>query len=329
MTDDTRRWSRRGTLALGLSLPAVPGAARAQAWTPPRPVRLVVPYPPGGGADTTARLMAGPLGAFLGQAVVVENRPGAASTIGAGEVARAAPDGTTLLLDAAGHVMAPALIRGLPFDYAAAFTPISQVMILPQVVAVRDDSPFRTLAALLERAKAEPGRLTYASSGNGGAQHVTGVLLWRRAGVELTHVPYRGGAPAMQALLAGDVDCVVATITSTLALAREGRVRALGATSAQRITSLPEVPTIAEQGFSGFDQNEWNGLLGPAGLPAPVVARLHEGCVRALQDPTVRQRLDALGAVPLGTDPATFAAFLRREREAMARLVRETGITAD
>jgi tripartite-type tricarboxylate transporter receptor subunit TctC len=317
--------------AASAALAPPPGLARAQAaaWAPPRAVRMVVAYPPGGGADTTARLLAVPLASFLGQPVVVENRPGAASTIGAGEVARGAPDGTTLLLDSAGHVMAPALIRGLPFDYATAFTPISQVIILPQVIAVRADSPFRSLEALLARAKAEPGRVTWASSGNGGAQHVTGLLLWRAAGADLTHVPYRGGSPAMQALLAGDVDCAVATITSAVALAQQGRVRALAATSARRISSQPDVPTVAEQGFPGFDQNEWNGLLGPAGLPAAAVQRLYEGCQLALKDATVRQRLDSIGAVPLGTTPAEFAAFLARERAAMAALVREAGITAD
>ena len=318
---------RREALGLALALPAA--RAIAQPWSPPRSVRIIVPYPPGGGADTTARLLAGPLAAFLGQAVVVENRPGAASTIGAGEVARAAPDGTTLLLDSAGHTMAPALIRNLAFDYATGFTPITQVVVLPQVLVVPAASPHRDLAALLARARAAPGRLTYASSGNGGAQHVTAVLLLRRAGVELMHVPYRGGAPAMAALLAGDVDCAIATITSALALVRDGRVRALAATGGARIASLPEVPTVAEQGFPGYDQNEWNGVLAPAGLPAAAVARLQAGCVQALADTTVRQRLAALGAEPLGTASAEFAAFLARERTAMAALVGETGITAD
>lgn len=330
---------RRGVLALGVALPAAraaaqasgqaPGQALQQPWSPPRPVRIVVGYPPGGGADTTARLLAGPLGAFLGQPVVVESRPGAASTIGAGEVARAAPDGTTLLLDSAGHTMAPALIRGLPFDYATAFTPISRVVLLPQVLAVRADSPHRDLSGLLARARAAPGRATYASSGNGGAQHVTALLLFRQAGVEVTHVPYRGGSPAMAALLAGDVDCAVATITSALALTRDGKVRALAATGAARIASLPDVPTAAEQGIGGFDQNEWNGVLAPAGLPAAALARLHGGCLHALADAVVRQRLAALGAEPLGTSPADFAAFLARDRSVMAALVKEAGITAD
>lgn len=318
---------RRGLLALAAGLPM--GRASAQAWSPPRPVRIVVGYPPGGGADTTARLLAGPLGAFLGQPVVVENRPGAASTIGAGEVARAAPDGTTLLLDSAGHTMAPALIRGLPFDYTTAFTPVSRVVLLPQVLVVRADSPHRDLGALLARARAAPGRVTYASSGNGGAQHVTGLLLFRQGAVAVTHVPYRGGSPAMAAVLAGDVDCAVATITSALALARDGKVRALAATGAARIATLPEVATVAEQGFPGYDQNEWNGVLAPAGLPAAALARLHEGCVFALADPVVRQRLAGLGAVPLGTTPTDFSGFLARDRTAMAALVKDAGITAD
>ncbi len=327
MRDSRVRLRRRSVLALALGLPAAP--AMAQPWSPPRSVRIIVPYSPGGGADTTARLLAGPFATFLGQPVVVENRPDAASTIGAGDVACAAPDGTTLLLDSAGHTMAPALIRNLPFDYAKAFTPISQVVVLPQVVVVRGDSPHRDLASLLAGARAAPGRLTYASSGNGGAQHVTAVLLLRRAVVEMTHVAYRGGSPAMAALLASDVDCAVATITSALALVRDGRVRALAATGAARIASLPEVPTVAGQGFPGYDQNEWNGVLAPAGLPAAAAARLQAGCVQALADAVVRQRLEALGAVPLGTSSAEFSGFLARDRTAMAALVREAGITAD
>ncbi|RYI28126.1 MAG: tripartite tricarboxylate transporter substrate binding protein [Acetobacteraceae bacterium] len=322
------RFGRRGILAWSAAS-ALAAPARAQPWSPSRSIRIVVAYSPGGGADTTARLLAGPLGTFLGQSIVVENRPGAGSTIGAGEVARAVPDGTTLLLDSAGHTMAPALIRNLSFDYATAFTPISQVILLPQVMVVPASSPDTSLASLLARAKAQPGRLTYASSGNGGAQHVTAVLLLRRAAVEMTHVPYRGGAPAMQALLSNDVDCAVATITSALPLVRDGKLRALAATGLNRISSLPEVPTVAEQGITGFDQNEWNGLLAPAGLPPAALERLHAGCLHALAEPAVRQRLEGLGAVVLGTTPGDFGAFLAKDRAAMAALVREAGIVAD
>lgn len=329
MSERTVGIGRRGALGVAAAWGLAPQARAQQPWAPPRSVRIVVAYPPGGGSDTTARLLAVPLSSFLGQPVVVENRPGAGSTIGAGEVARATPDGTTLLLDSAGHTMAPALIRGLPFDYATAFTPISKVILLPQIVVVPAASPDTDLQALLARARANPGRLTIASSGNGGEQHVTGVVLLRRAGVDMTHVPYRGGAPAMQALLSGDVDCAVATITASLALVRDGKLRALAATGADRISSLPNLPTIAEQGFPSFDRSEWNGVLAPAGLPAAAVERLHAGCVQALANPVVRQRLEGLGAVILGTTPGDFGAFLAQERMAMATLVREAGITAD
>ena len=311
------------------ALAALPFTARAQGWAPPRSVRMVVPYPPGGGADTTARLFAPPFTAFLGQNVVVENRPGAGSTIGAGEVARAAPDGTTLLLDASGHTVAPFLIRGLNFDYASGFTPISHVMLIPQMLIVPPNSPYTSLPQLLAAAKAAPGRITYGSSGNASAPHIAAAVLVNRAGVEMTHVPYRGGGPALQSLLAGDLDFVFATVASATALARDGRVRALAASSARRITALPEVPTVAEQGFPGYDQNEWNGLWGPAGLPAEAVQRLHAACLHALADEAVKARLAALGAIGLGTTPAEFTAFLARDREANAKLIRDARITLD
>ncbi|HEY4250549.1 MAG TPA: tripartite tricarboxylate transporter substrate binding protein [Roseomonas sp.] len=332
---DTERFGigRRAALGFGAAaLGLARGASAQQPWSPPRTVRMIVAYPPGGGADTTARLLAVPLSSFLGQSIVVENRPGAGSTIGAGEVARAAPDGCTLFLDSAGHTMAPALIRNLPFDYATAFTPISKVILLPQVVVVPAASPDTGLAALVARAKANPGRLTIASSGNGGEQHITGVLLMRGAGIDMTHVPYRGGAPAMQSLLSGDVDCAVATITSALALVRDGKLRALAATGADRISSLPDVPTVAElnlPGLIGFDRSEWNGVLAPAGLPPAAVERIHAGLLQGLAAPNVKQRLEAIGAVVLGTSAADFAAFLARERTAMATLVREANIVAD
>ena len=211
---------------------------------------------------------------------MVENRPGAGGTIGAGEVARAAPDGTTLLIDAANQAVAPFIFRNLSFDYASDFTPISRVTVYPLIVMVRPDSPYRTLAALLDQARAQPGRLTYSSSGNAVSNHIAAALLASRARVEMTHVPYRGGGPALQAVLAGDVDFGFATVASAAALAQHGRVRALAASSAERIPALPEVPTVAEQGFPGYDQNEWNGVYGPAGLPPDGVERVHAACMR-------------------------------------------------
>ena len=317
--------TRRAAIAAALSAPAV---ARAQ-WAPPRQVRMVVPFPPAGGADTTARLFAGPFQALLGQPVVVENRPGAGGTIGAAEVARAVPDGTTLLLDAANQAVGPYVLKNIPFDYATAFTPISRVTIYPLVLVVKPESPLRDLAGLVAQAKARPGTLTYSSSGNAVSNHIAMVVLLRRAGIEMTHVPYRGGGPALQAVLAGDVDCGFATVASAAALVQDGRLRALAASSAARIPALPAIPTVAELGYPGYDQVEWNGLYGPAGLPEPAVARLYECCRAALADPAVQQRLAGLGAIGLGTAPADFDAWLKRERAAMQVVAREANITAD
>lgn len=307
--------------------PSVAQGAAAP-WSPTRPIRLLAGYPPGGGVDTTARLLAGPLSTLLGQPVVVENRPGAGGSLAGHEVARAAPDGHTLFVDASPQTVNHVLLKNLPFDYATAFTPISQVIVLPQIMIVHNGLPVRTLAEFVAYAKARPGQLAYGSSGNATASHLGTELFLRRAGLNVVHVPYRGGTPALQDLLGGNVAFVFGTVSSSLQLAREGRVRPLAVTTAQRIPPLPEVPTFAEQGFPGYELNEWNGLFAPAGLPAPIVARLHQAVLAALADPVVRQRIEALGAIPVGSDPASFARFMTEQREAMGRLVREIGLEA-
>jgi tripartite-type tricarboxylate transporter receptor subunit TctC len=322
--------SRRAALAAAAAtfLPrmAVAQGSGAAPWSPTRPVRLLAGYPPGGGVDTTARLLAGPMSALFGQPVVVENRPGAGGSVAAGEVARAAPDGHTLFVDASPQTVNHVLLRDLSFDYATAFTPISQVIVLPQIMIVPNSFPARTLAEFVAYAKARPGQLSYASSGNATASHLGTALFLRRAGLDVVHVPYRGGTPALQDLLGGNVAFLFGTVSSSLQLVRDGQVRALGVTTAQRIPPLPEVPTIAEQGFPGYELNEWNGLFAPAGLPAPIVARCHEAVRVALADATVRQRVEALGAIPVGSDPASFTRFMTEQREQMGRLVREIGL---
>jgi tripartite-type tricarboxylate transporter receptor subunit TctC len=328
----TQRPLTRRTVAAGLVLgPSLlrPSVASAQpAWRPSRPVRMLVPYTPGGGADTTARLLAGPMGAALGQPVVVENRPGAGGSIGAAEVARARPDGHTLMCDASAHVVNPAVLRGLPFDYAAAFTPISQVTVIPMVVLVPAKARARTLAGLVQDLKARPGQ-PYGSAGNATAPHMAAVLFLARARVEATHVPYRGGSAALPDLIAGNLAFAFGTVAYAVELVRQGQARALGVTSGDRLESLPDVPTIAEQGYPGYELNEWNGLYGPAGLPAPIVATVHAAARQALADPQVKERLAALGAIGTGTDPDAFAGFLAEQRALMARLVREHNIGLD
>jgi tripartite-type tricarboxylate transporter receptor subunit TctC len=319
--------SRRALGAALLTLPALRiRPATAQAAWPSRPIRLLAPYTPGGGVDTTARLMAGPIGTALGQTVIVENRPGAGGSLGAGELARSAPDGHTIMVDALAHVVNPFVLKGLPFDYATAFAPISQVVVLPQLLVVDPSKvPARNVPEFVAWAKTQRN-LSYGSSGNATAAHLGAALFLQRAGLEIQHIPYRGGTAALQDVLGGSLAFVFGTVSSSLQLVRDGKLRALGVTTAERIPPLPEIPTIAEQGFPGYELNEWNGLYAPAGTPQPIVQKLYEASKAALADTTVRQRLDALGAIPVGTDPAAFAGFVAAQRRAMEEIVRTAGI---
>ncbi|MCQ4159015.1 tripartite tricarboxylate transporter substrate-binding protein [Roseomonas sp. GC11] len=265
----------------------------------------------------------------LGQPVIVENRPGAGGSIGAAEVARAAADGHTVMLDALAHVSNPAVLPSLPFNYATAFAPISQVTLLPQILITARTSPHRSLEALLAAAKAKPGQLSYGSSGNATAAHLASVALLRRAGVEMVHIPYRGGGQALQDLMAGQVDFVFATVSSSAALARDGQVRALGVSTAARLAALPDVPTIAEQGFPGYELNEWNGFYAPAGTPAPALEALHAALLAALRDPAVAERLESMGALAIGSTPEQFRLYLAEQRARITTLIREAGVTID
>ncbi|NDG47647.1 MAG: twin-arginine translocation pathway signal protein [Rhodospirillales bacterium] len=299
--------NRRALAALPLAAPAL-----AQGF-PSQPIRLVTPYPPGGGTDTVARILLPHLAAQLGQTIIVENRGGAGGAIGAAEVARAAPDGHTLLLDAMGHVVNPSLMPNLPFDYATAFAPITQLTLQPQMLVVPQASPFATLAALIEAARARPGVFNFASSGNGTGAHLAMVALSRAAGMDVVHVPYRGGGPAMTDLLAGNVSMAFASVAA--------------AAGPRPIPALPAMLPIAEQGFPGFDWDEWNGLWTPAGAPRGAVARLHAATLFALAQPDVRARMAGIGIVPLGTGEADFAAFVAAQRERAAQLIRAANIT--
>ncbi|MGX9967062.1 Bug family tripartite tricarboxylate transporter substrate binding protein [Roseomonas sp. F4] len=317
----------RRTLSAALLATPFLGRGAAAQWSPSRPLRLLAPYPPGGGVDTTSRLLAVPMGAFLGQPVIVENRAGAGGSIAAAELARSAPDGQTIMIDALAHTVNPSLLRGLSFDYATAFTPISQVVVLPQLLVVNPAVvPARTLPEFVEWAKARQGNLSYGSSGNATAAHLAAALFLNRAGLEIQHVPYRGGTPALQDLLGGAIAFVFGTVSSSLQLVRDGRLRALAVSTASRIPNLADVPTVAEQGFAGYELNEWNGLYAPAGLDAAVTQRLYEAARHALADQTIRARLDTLGALPLGSNPADFARYVAEQREIMRNLVRDARI---
>jgi tripartite-type tricarboxylate transporter receptor subunit TctC len=324
------RFGRRVLLA---ALAAAPGAAargpaRAQGF-PSRPIRLVVPYPPGGGADTTARLIAAPMGARLGQPIVVENRSGAGGSIGAAEVARAAPDGHTLLVDAGAFAVNPFVLKSLPFDYGTAFAKITQLTVLPQIMPVRAALPARTVEAFIALARARPDQLTFGSSGTATSSHLAAAAFARRAGISLVHIPYRGGGPAVQDLVAGTIDMHIGTVASSLALAQAQRIRPLAVTTRERLAALPEVPTLAESGFPGFELNEWNGLYAPAGTPEPVLERLNGAAVAALAEPAVTARLEALGAIAVGSARGDFTVFASFQRAAMRELVAEARITVE
>ena len=316
---------RRALLGAAL-LPALPHIARAQGF-PTQPIRIIPPYPPGGGTDTVARLLQPHLASQLGQNIVIENRGGAGGSIGAAEVARSPKDGHTLLLDSMGHVVNPTLMPGLAFDYATAFAPITQLTWQPQMLVVPAASPFRSLADLVAAAKARPGTLSYASSGNGTGAHLAMVEFARMAGIEVVHVPYRGGGPAMTDLIAGNVAMAFASAAAATAHVQGGRLHALGAAGLRRIGALPDMPTIAEQGHAGFDWDEWNGLWTVAGSPPAAVERLHAAAIFALAQPDVRARMEQIGIVPLGTSPQDFAAFVVAQRERAARLIRDANIT--
>ena len=313
--------TRRVLAALPLAAPALAQGLAGQ------PIRLITPYPPGGGTDTVARLLQPHLAAQLGQSIIVENRGGAGGSIGAGEVARAAPDGHTLLLDAMGHVVNPSLIPNLPFDYATAFTPITQLTLQPQMLVVPQASPFAGLAAMIAAARQRPGALTYASSGNGTGAHLAMAALAREAGIDVVHVPYRGGGPAMVDLLAGNVGMAFASVAAATAHVQSGRLRALGAAGPRPIAALPDLQPIAGQGFPGFDWDEWNGLWTTSGAPRAAVARLHAATLFALAQPDVRARMAGIGIVPLGTGEEDFSAFVAAQRARAAALIRAANIT--
>jgi tripartite-type tricarboxylate transporter receptor subunit TctC len=325
MTFDIR--SRRGFIAASASALAAPGfAASLGPVAGGKPVTLVVSYPAGGGADVMARLIAPRLGEALGQTVAVDNKPGASGTIAAGLVARAAPDGSTLLLDASSFAVNPALFGLLPYDSDTAFTPLAVLAQFPNVLVCTPFFAAKNVAEVLKIVRAKPGGLAYASSGNGSAQHLAGALFEQLAKVELTHVPYRGGGPALNDVMGGQVPLFFANVASSLGHIQSGRLRALAVTAPVRCRALPDVPTMAEAGVKGHEVMEWNPVLAPAGMPPATRDTLVAALRRAMQDPEVLARVRALGGDVFSGDPARFIA---EQRTLWARVVKERKITRE
>ena len=324
----------RARLAL-LAVLAIVGAATAtlvgaQAPFPSRPVKLVIPFPPGGSLDNVGRLIAQKLSESWGQQVVVENRPGAGGNVGADAVAKSVPDGYTVVMGALStHAVNPSLYPSMPYDAVRDFAPLSLVAITPNVLIVNAASPIASVRDLVAYAKAHPGKVNFGSGSNGSAGHLAGELFKVDTATDVAHIPYKGGAPALQALLAGDTQFMFDNLANAMAQVKGGRVRAIAVTTAQRSKLAPELPTMAESGMPGFDISTWFGLLAPAGTPADVVARWNAGVVAALGAADVREKMIAQGAEPAPTTPAEFAAFIARERDKYARIVKLSGAKVD
>src|SRR5262252_2785996 len=312
------------------ALAGASAGALAQAAYPERPVKIIVPFPAGGPADALARIVGDKLAQSLGKAFIIENKAGAGGNIGMEQGARAAPDGYTLTLAPVGNLtVAPALYSKLPYDPAKDFAPITVLASVPNVLIVNPSVPAKSVAELVALAKAKPGALNYASPGNGSIPHLAAELFKRLAGVDIVHVPFNGVAPATNAVLAGDVQMFFAQSSAALPQWRAGKVVALGVATPKRIAAAPDLPTIAEQGFPGFDATSWYALVAPAGTPPAVIERLHAEIVRALAEPEVREKIEGLGAEPVGNSPEAFAAMQRAEAARWSRVAKEANIHAD
>jgi tripartite-type tricarboxylate transporter receptor subunit TctC len=312
--------------AASLGAPALIGRVFGQDGWPNRPIRLIVPYPAGGGADTIARLVGGRLGELWGQQLVVENRGGAGGNIASEAAARSAPDGYTLYL--AGEFQSTNLFiyPKLPYDPVADFAPVSLVVKYPTAMVVPNSSPAKTLSEFIAHAKGRSDKLTFASPGHGTGPHLAGELFKRVAGIDLTHVPYRGAAPAVQDVVAGRVDCFFNNIAPLVPLMKENQLRGLAITTAQRTPAMPEIPTMAESGLTGFDVFGWYAFFVPAKTPAPIVKRMHADTAAALAEPALRKRLEELGLFVVGSTPDELGAHLKAEMAKWEPVIKEAGI---
>ena len=319
--------TRRDALTLMLAA-ALPRLATAQADYPDRPIRLLVPFSAGGSPDLAARLLGGQLGKQLGQGVIVENRLGANGIIAAEAVAKAAPDGYTLLFHTGSHVINPSIYKKLPFDTFADFAPVSLLAVAPALtLVVSPSSPYKTIKDFLVAARNPAANVSYGSPGVGNTLHLAGELLNMLGGTRMLHVPYKGAAPALAAVMGGEVTACFLSTTAAVIAVRAGQVRPLAVTSAQRIASFPDVPSLAESGVAGLDYNGgWNGVFAPARTPRAIVQRLSAEIAKALHSPEVKEKMLSWDSPPLGNTPDEFTRFLAAEHEKFARIVKQANI---
>jgi tripartite-type tricarboxylate transporter receptor subunit TctC len=327
----TRTRSRRHLLLVVLAAAAAAATvppAHAQSW-PARPIRIVVPYPPGGFTDVTARLIAQKLQERLGQTVTVDNRPGANGIIGTDAVAKAAPDGYTFGVVIAAYAANTTLYAKLPYDPQKDLAPVSLIGLSPLVAAVNQNAPFKTAKELVEHARRNPGKLSFASSGNGSAAHLTTELLKARTGAYMVHIPYRGAAAALTDLMGGQVELFFDAASGLLAPGKAGKVRLIGVASDKRLPAAPDVPTFIEQGITGFTGSTWAGMLAPAGTPRDVVKRVADEIGQIVRQDDVRARLEGMGTVPVGNSPEEFERFIADETRKWGDVIRRAKVTLD
>ncbi|MBO9330977.1 tripartite tricarboxylate transporter substrate binding protein [Achromobacter xylosoxidans] len=320
---------KKALLAGGLALLALTGAGSAQAAWPERPVTMVVPFPPGGPTDLVARVLAKQLTDQLGQTVVVENKGGANGNIGMQYAAAAKPDGYTVLYNTSSIALSPNLYRSLAFDPVKDFTPVSSTAVIPLVLLVHPSVPVKNTQDFVQYARQHPGKLSYGSAGAGNVTHLGALLLLRSLDIDAVHVPYRGSAPAMTDLVGGQVQLMTNTLNDSLGFVREGKLRALAVTSSARSDQLPDVPTVAETVAPGFSMGAWQGVVVPAGTPAPVVEKLNAEIRRALQSPEMQKQLKAQGAQTLGSTPEEYAAYIKSEIARWGEVVKAANVKLD
>lgn len=318
-------------LTMLLAWSAAPTQAQAPAAQPfpTRPVTVVVPFPPGGGTDVGARLVAQKLSLKWGQPVLVDNKAGASGMVGADVVARAKPDGYTLLVGNVGtQSVNPSLYKKMSYDPDRAFAPVSMIAELPLVLLITPSLPYQSVRDLVAAAKSEPGKLSYASSGSGGAPHLAAEIFRKSGGVNMLHVPYKGGGPAVTDLMAGHVDILFATVLESIGHIKSGKLRGLAVSSASRSPALPDMPTVGES-LPGFDTGSWIGMLAPAGTPPAIIEKISADVREVLAQPDTRQTLILQGATPLGLTPTAFQARIDADRQRYGRIIRESGITIE
>jgi tripartite-type tricarboxylate transporter receptor subunit TctC len=303
--------------------------APALADYPSKPLRLIVPFSPGGGTDTLGRVINQKLSEALGQQVVMDNRPGAGANIGAEIAAKSAPDGYTLLMVTISHAINASLYSKLNYNLATDFAPITLLATTPHILVVHPSVPAKSVRELIALAKASPGKLDYGSSGSGSSAHLAAALFGNMAGVKMNHIPYKGGGPAVIALIGGEVSVGFPTMPSVIQHVKSGKLRGLAVTTAQRSPSTPDLPTMDAAGVPGYEMGSWYGLLAPAGTPKEIIARLNAETVRLLKLPDVKERLDAAGFEPLVSTSEQYAAFTQREIEKWAKVVKTSGARID